>query len=1199
MTTDQTSPHVLGRIRVAELRPVCRYLAVAAATLMLLLGIPSVANAAYEQMPEHFGTPQQLFETRSIAINHGGAGGVEAGSFYVVGANNRVMRYSPGHEGEEPRLEEQWGWGIAEGGGDEYVRCGPAYQGIADPAEHTYEQCNPHEDRNGGPEPGHFAVLKEVAVDQTTGNVYVLNSPSFNRHQNLIEVLTAKGDLIGEGFADPGVGTSNPPETISAGPERLHTVEGGLTVDAAGAVYLLDRDFPGVDNPQSRVMSFEPCTPGNYGTYCYGAGKDILIPFGGWSHISLVGADRLVIASQTLIEEYPVGVPNPAPVCRQSVSGQLLGLTANESTGEVFWFRLSDHRIHRLETCDETSGKWQEIQSLEPQPRTFNLYAMAVNPSLSWGPLRSAGTVYAVELSSDPSGQRGYILAPARAGVAPTVESEFIANATSTSATLTAIIDRHGSAVSYQFEYLSAIDYAANGEQFEGLDLPVAPRRVPLTAGQLPAGASATATASVSGLQPDTGYVFRVVASSECEGAGQPLCVTAGNASSFATYPQTGVGLPDGRGFEQVSPARKSGGEVFPAEPNVNSCLTDCKPPGASGAPVYPMQSAPDGESVVYEGFPFSTTEGSAVFNSYVSRRTADGWQTTAKSPPLLSTKNGNHLAYSVNMTEGVIRQGAPELSAQAPPGYGDLYLQTAADPAHPTPFVTETPPARSPDTWEIKYGGHSPDFQAHFFSANDGLTQETPFAPAAPPVNSSGQNLYEWRGGSLALVNVLPGNTAAATGASFASASPDAHAVSANGRRVFWASSGHLYIREDGEVTREVQHLGTFLSASEDGLEILFTDGCLYSLQTETCNDLTQGKGGFLGIAGANADLSRIYFVDKASLSPEAGTGTCKEAEPVNTQARKEEKEGRVPPGLGCNLYLYEAGSGTRFIATLTARDGIGGSGNLNDWGKVSNEQRTAEASPTGLFLAFGSSVRLTNQNNFGPCGGTEKAPCKEVFLYDSATEFLVCASCNPTGEAPLGPSILRRMNNAPDWIPQPRYLTDQGRLFFDSQDRLSPRDVNGRVEDVYEWEPSGVGSCARVNGCISLISAGTGSVDSNFLSMGEEGDDVFFTTRDRLVPSDEDELIDLYDARIGGGFPSESEIPAAECAGEACQTPANPPAMIAPSSQLFTGAGNVKSKPTHKCGKGKVRKRGKCVKKKKPKKRSAGARHSNRGGK
>ena len=39
-------------------------------------------------------------------------------------------------------------------------------------------------------------------------------------------------------------------------------------------------------------------------------------------------------------------------------------------------------------------------------------------------------------------------------------------------------------------------------------------------------------------------------------------------------------------------------------------------------------------------------------------------------------------------------------------------------------------------------------------------------------------------------------------------------------------------------------------------------------------------------------------------------------------------------------------------------------------------------------------------------------------------------------------------------------RYLTNDGRLFFNSFDSLVAQDTNGKA-DVYEYEPSGIGSC------------------------------------------------------------------------------------------------------------------------------------------
>ncbi len=94
-----------------------------------------------------------------------------------------------------------------------------------------------------------------------------------------------------------------------------------------------------------------------------------------------------------------------------------------------------------------------------------------------------------------------------------------------------------------------------------------------------------------------------------------------------------------------------------------------------------------------------------------------------------------------------------------------------------------------------------------------------------------------------------------------------------------------------------------------------------------------------------------------------------------------------------------------------------------------------------------------------------------------------LVCASCNPTGARPAGtPAIGSRQivddemwaggrqawlaANVPGFTPyadftavyQSRYLSDSGRLFFNSHDALVPTDVNGQW-DVYEYEPPGIG--------------------------------------------------------------------------------------------------------------------------------------------
>ncbi|HEX6825865.1 MAG TPA: hypothetical protein VF077_06045, partial [Nitrospiraceae bacterium] len=327
-------------------------------------------------------------------------------------------------------------------------------------------------------------------------------------------------------------------------------------------------------------------------------------------------------------------------------------------------------------------------------------------------------------------------------------------------------------------------------------------------------------------------------------------------------------------------------------------------------------------------------------------------------------------------------------------------------------------------------------------------------------------------------------------------------------------------------------------------------------------------GAGGFEGIAGQSEDLSRIYFVDTEILTEEENS------EGAKAQAGKD------------NLYAWIAGSPTRFVATLLASDNKdeGSGGGIADWVAVPSG-RTAEASPNGRYVAFMSRALLAasipGYSNVGPCQGMNKffqTPCPEVYLYDSIGGDLTCASCAPSGADPLGWSALRRLELAPPSLPQSRYLSNSGRLFFDSQDALSPFDTNEGIEDVYQFEPEGVGGCSLEGGCVDLISAGRGGVDSNFLASDETGNNVFFTTRNRLTAADTDELLDLYDARVGGGFAPVSEPQPPELP---LQTP---PLKPTPASPTLSDPGNVG--PSKGCKKGQVKKKGKCVKKQKGKK-------------
>lgn len=443
------------------------------------------------------------------------------------------------------------------------------------------------------------------------------------------------------------------------------------------------------------------------------------------------------------------------------------------------------------------------------------------------------------------------------------------------------------------------------------------------------------------------------------------------------------------------------------------------------------------------------------------------------------------------------------------------------------------------------------------------------------------------------------------------------------------------LDLKTSGSGTGPVRPV--FQTASNDGSVIFFTDtqrltvdsGAtegepdLYECKLASgeegelkCDltDLTPSNGAepaavLGGVPGASEDGSFIYFVTQGVLA-NAANPLGESASPGNCQVNQSPRSG------SCNLYLRHAGQ-TIFIASLSAED-------FHDWGE-SLASNTSRVSPDGRWLAFMSERSLTGYDNRD---ASSEEPDQEVYLYrttggEGGEPTLVCASCNPTGARPHGVEYHANGQlvswslpfegpvaaSLPGWMPviseigahyQPRYLSNAGRLFFNSSDALVPQDSNG-TEDVYQYEPTqGEGAppgdtCAKDSpnyspnsgGCVDLISSGTSPEESAFLDASESGDDVFFLTQAQLSRRDEDTSRDFYDARSGGGEPQ--PIKPVECEGDGCQRPAAPPNDPTPGSLTFNGAGNLhetKAKKKHKSKK---------HRKKKSQKRSA---NHNRGG-
>ncbi|HUB75397.1 MAG TPA: hypothetical protein VL979_15365 [Solirubrobacteraceae bacterium] len=361
------------------------------------------------------------------------------------------------------------------------------------------------------------------------------------------------------------------------------------------------------------------------------------------------------------------------------------------------------------------------------------------------------------------------------------------------------------------------------------------------------------------------------------------------------------------------------------------------------------------------------------------------------------------------------------------------------------------------------------------------------------------------------------------------------------------------------------------------DGTRITNVDAAEHKLElsnpayaTASGIAITAGGSEVQGVIGVNTegeDGTHVYFVANGVLTATGNPrgerpsqGDC--TPPTNAEAENET----------CNLYVLHERE-LSFVATLSGVDddvNIGENVSGGDW-RPSLSERTAQVTPDGNYLVFESIRPVTGYDNLDE--GT-KQPVEEVFEYTATGGGqLTCVSCTPTGTRPgvieSRLSSLLTVSSSNTYMP--RWVSKDGaRVFFGTLQPLALRDDNG-VGDVYEWEAPGEGSCTAqtssvTGGCTYLISSGSSPYASIFVDASANGDDVFFTTRSDLVPSDRGEAIQLYDARQCTETAPCVQEAATPCTSAACQgTPSAPPTFSLVESTTITGTDDFSpAKPT-----------------------------------
>jgi WD40-like Beta Propeller Repeat len=756
--------------------------------------------------------------------------------------------------------------------------------------------------------------------------------------------------------------------------------------------------------------------------------------------------------------------------------------------------------------------------------------------------------------------------------VPPTVGGAYATEVTATSATFHAEVNPRSSNTTYRFEYGTDTGYGSS---------------TPASS----AGASATsqpALAHLQGLAANTTYHYRLAATNANGTADGP----------DATFTTESVGGPltllDGRQWEMVSPQVKHGAGILPE--------------GIGGGVV---QASASGDALVYVAQnPIETKpEGNDApeLSQILARRNAAGsWSNRTLTTPseeshILPAGHGTeYKMFTADLSTAILEPYgiaplAPDATIERAPYLRDEVACVAGSTTCFTPMLT-----RENTLAGAKWDPEPESLLVHesFVGATPDLKHAIISSKQVKLIEGAAESgLYEWSEGHLEFVSINEAGKAVAGELGSFDGLDTRNAISSDGSRVFWCErecgqdsvgAGPLLMRDIAtEETIRIDPPGdvyrNFAGATEDGARVFFTtqasgestpklSECAIvqragKLSCEAVEVAPELQGDVLGI---NPDGSVVYFVSTAVLTGGAKAG-------------------------GNNLYASHLTGGkweARLIATLADATGHDESPDSTDWGEKNNAlnaregellEMTARVSPNGRYLAFISERSLTGYDNDDAVSGE---PDEEVFLYDGQTGKVICPSCSSSGARPRGQLIENATQqlinpqrifdgrwfaaSIPTWAPfgnlgttrQRRYLSNEGRLFFNSVDALVPQDSNG-MADVYEYEPEGLGSCAQAEGCVDLISSGTSGDESAFVEASESGDDVFFASTARLSTQDVDTDYDVYDAHV-----CTSAVPCVQAPvspppcnnGEACKpapTP-QPPIFGAPASATFTGAGN-----------------------------------------
>ena len=809
---------------------------------------------------------------------------------------------------------------------------------------------------------------------------------------------------------------------------------------------------------------------------------------------------------------------------------------------------------------------------------------------------------------------------PALAATPPVIIASTVTEVGATEASLSAKIVPGEAPTTYRVEYGPTTAYGQSTTESESI------------------GADNTEHAispKLEGLAPESTYHLRIVATNSVNSTNGPDLTITTYAGGIPLS-----GLPDGRAYEQVTGPDKGGASISGQRRGTVASL--------------------DGDSLLYYTGPtLPGSEGAQDYGTYQATRSDSAWATLGLLPPAWIGKEGHPIGVDRDLNVSYVESRDPtevftktvyqrdnatrQLTQILRSEHGETKVAAATPNGSTMLFESreQLTPGSTPGTENI-YLWNAADQTLHLADAmNDGeepvegayagpyLGAGTYYA-AAEALSSSGeevlftgaidQQLY-LRRNVLAAQSALNGQEecteaekACTTKVSGSQAStPDPNgAQPATLWKVGNAAAPVAFFTSAGKLTDDAT-----TGPADEGRDLYRYDTGSEEL-TDLVPDPSDPKGAdVVGVLGVSEDGLRAYFVANGVLGDAAAEGATLGSCPREAFQNSEGE---------CNLYLWSKTGGITYIGRLDANGRTATKSDAANWirGIELEIDTTARVSRDGASLVFRSQHPQTQ----APTGGVP-----QFYRYDAAEDSIRCLTCDASGaEQPGTPTLYSYVvpsGGAFAVLEPPRSLSADGnRFIFESGARLVAADLNGiggcpqvsvfslmsvpSCQDVYEWEAKGTGSCERSDqngGCLFLLSSGTSPEPSFFDAADENGDNAFIFTGQQLVGQDRDQLVDIYDARVGGGLPGQNQPPPVRCTSpEACKAAGtSPPAEASPGSASFNGAPEKpQKKPTRKrkakCKQGfkSAKRHGKsvCVRKKGGAKHHQKRAHHNSGG-